>query len=77
MAMISEQEKLSRRHSNEDVMGTMAMEGLDLDEPTLALMRRFEEGDLNREQLSAAIQLHVQGILAAMRSSGVSIVDAA
>lgn len=77
MAVISEEEKLRRRQSNEDVIGTGAMEGQFLDEPTLALMRRFEEGELDREQLSAAIRLHVQGMLAARRSSSSPAADAA
>jgi len=76
MATISEAEKLRRRQSNEDVMGTSAMEGQYLDEPTLALMRRFEEGEFDREQLSAAIKLHVRAILAA-RQARSSAADAA
>lgn len=63
MAQISEDEKLRRRLINESVVGTNAMEGLTLDAETLALMRRYEEGDLTREQLSAAIDSHVQKLL--------------
>jgi hypothetical protein len=67
MALISEEEKLRRRQSNESVIGTNAMEGLHLDATTLALMDRFAEGELTREQLSAAIDLHVENLLAAIR----------
>jgi hypothetical protein len=65
MPAISEQEKLRRRQSNQDVLGTHAMEGIFPDAATLALMDRFAEGELSREELSYAIDLHVQGLLAA------------
>jgi len=64
MAGISEDEKLRRRESNEDVLGTHAMEGLSPDAATRALMDRFADGELSREQLSAAIDLHVEKLLA-------------
>ena len=64
MPFISEEEKLRRRQVNESVLGTNAMEGLTLDAETLALMRRFEEGELTRQQLSAAIDRHVETLLA-------------
>jgi len=65
MAHISEEEKLRRRRSNESVIGTHAMEGMQLDDATLALMRRFEEGEIDRAQLSAGIDQHVQDLLSA------------
>ncbi len=64
MPPISEAEKLRRRQVNESVLGTTAMEGLTLDAETLALMRRFEEGELTRQELSVAIDRHVQNLLA-------------
>jgi hypothetical protein len=72
MALISEEEKLRRRQSNEDAIGTLAMEGLSLDAPTLALMRRFEEGEIDREELSAAVRSHVAGLHAQMSSTGLA-----
>jgi hypothetical protein len=63
MAAISEQERLRRRNANANVIGTNAMEGLTLDSETLALMRRFEDGELDREQLSSAIDHHVEDML--------------
>ncbi len=63
MAAISEEEKLNRRNANAGVIGTNAMEGLTLDSETLTLMRRFEDGELSRQQLSAAIDLHVASML--------------
>jgi hypothetical protein len=79
MAVITEEEKLRRRQSNEDAIGTLAMEGLSLDAPTLALMRRFEEGELDREELSAAVRSHVASLHARMFSAGLveAIVGAA
>ena len=65
MADISEEEKLRRRQINESVIGTNAMEGLVLDAETLALMRRYEEGELTSQQLSVEINLHVDKLLAA------------
>lgn len=79
MAVITEEEKLRRRQSNEDAIGTLAMEGLSLDAPTLALMRQFEEGELDREELSAAVRSHVASLHARMSSAGIveAIVGAA
>jgi hypothetical protein len=59
MALISEEEKLRRKQCVESVIGTNAMEGIFLDAPTLGLMRRFEAGEIEIEELSAAIDLHV------------------
>ena len=64
MPEISAAEKLRRRESNQSVIGTNAMEGITLDQETLELMRRFEEGDLDRAQLSAAVHAHVKTLLA-------------
>jgi hypothetical protein len=69
MAFISEAEKNRRRQVNDSVIGTSAMEGVTLDRKTLALMRRFEDGDLTRAQLSAAIDEHVMSMLAERNES--------
>jgi hypothetical protein len=69
MAHISEAEKLRRRHINESVIGTNAMEGLTLDAETLALMDRYAEGELTSEQVSAGIRLHVDQLLEARRTT--------
>jgi hypothetical protein len=63
MELISEAEKSRRRRINQSVIGTNQMEGLTLDEETLSLMRRYEEGELDRDGLSAAIDLHVARLL--------------
>jgi hypothetical protein len=67
MPQISEAEKLRRRQSNEDVLGTHAMEGLFPDATTLSLLNRFAEGELTREQLSQAIDRHVAELVAGNR----------
>ncbi len=71
MAVISEEEKLSRRLAGESVIGTSAMEGITLDAPTLALMRHFQEGKIDLDQMSEGIDRHVQSLLDArlMRQS--------
>ncbi|ADW67736.1 antitoxin VbhA family protein [Granulicella tundricola] len=63
MQPISDEEKSRRRRINQSVIGTNAMEGLSLDEETLSLMRRYEEGEIDREELSSAIDLHVARLL--------------
>lgn len=64
MSLISAEEKLRRGRVNESVIGTNAMEGLQLDAKTLQLMRQFEEGSMTREELSAAIDAHVADLAA-------------
>ena len=68
MPAISAEEKLRRRRVNESVVGTNAMEGLQLDVETLQLMRRFEEGLMTREELSAAIDAHVADLAVRLSS---------
>jgi hypothetical protein len=79
MSSISQDEKLRRQRVNASVVGTNAMEGLELDPETLALMGRFELGELTREELSAAIDLHVAEMLIARnaRSEALATADAA
>ncbi len=67
MPAISEDEKLRRRNGTESIIGSFAMEGLTLDATTLALTRRFESGELTREQLGIAIDNHVAAMLRAER----------
>jgi hypothetical protein len=67
MPAISEAEKQRRRRVNTSVMGTNAMEGIHPDTETLVLLRQFEEGHLTREQLSEALDRHVENLVAASR----------
>jgi len=69
MVSISEKEKLGRRLAGESVIGTSAMEGITLDAPTLALMHRFQEGEIDLDQMSAGIDRHVQSLLDARQTS--------
>ena len=62
---ISAAEKRARAERNQSVLSTLAIEGLVLDAETLALMRRYEEGELTRQELSAEIDRHVDKLLAA------------
>ena len=64
MPEITVQEKQRRRQINDSVIGTNAMEGIELDAETIALMRRYEEGELSRQELSAAIDAHVEALFA-------------
>ena len=65
MGLISDEEKLRRRESVESVLGTSAMEGQFPDTSTLALLERFEKGEFDQQGLSAAIDRHVEHLLAA------------
>lgn len=65
MAGIADEEKLRRTQSNLDVLGTHEMEGLVPDATTKALLDQFADGQLSREELSAAIDRHVQSLLEA------------
>ena len=73
MPAISEKERTRRRNLNESVIGTNLMEGLTLDGETLSLMRLYEEGEMDREQLSAAIDLHVDRMIEQRRSLSVQV----
>jgi len=64
MEFISEEEKQRRRQSNEEALGTHAMEGLSADAATLKLLDRFASGELSRQELSAEIHRHVETLLA-------------
>jgi hypothetical protein len=64
MGSISDDEKARRKRVNASVIGTSAMEGVTLDRETLDMMRRFEQGELTRDQLSAGIDAHVEKLLA-------------
>ncbi len=65
MVPISPEESLRRHQANEDVLGTHAMEGLKPDAQTLVLLDRFAKGELDRAQLSAEIDRHVESLLIA------------
>ena len=64
MALISEEEKLRRRLSNESVLGTFAMEGLSPDEATQALLLKYAEGALSLDEFSTAMDIHAHRLMA-------------
>ncbi len=64
MALISEEEKLRRRESNESVFGSFAMEGLEPDEVTRSIFLRYENGELTLEQFSEAMDRHANELIA-------------
>jgi hypothetical protein len=45
------------------------MEGLTLDAATLELMRRFQEGEIDLDQMSAGIDRHVEDLLDASQTT--------
>ena len=67
MPIISETEKKRRSRINASVLGTHAMEGMYPDATTQALLRKYEAGELTREQLSAEIDRHVESLVISSR----------
>ena len=67
MAGISENEKLRRQRMVRSVIATHAMEGIQPDEMTLTLYRRYESGELTLEGFSAEMDAHVLELVAAGR----------
>jgi hypothetical protein len=70
MPKISEAEKNRRHRINESVLGTNAMEGLHPDAETLALLQKYEDGELTGEQLSSALNEHALSLVEASRLAG-------
>ncbi|MBB5065359.1 antitoxin VbhA family protein [Granulicella mallensis] len=70
MPKISEAEKNRRHRINESVLGTNAMEGLYPDAETLALLQKYEDGELTGEQLSSALNEHALSLVEASRLAG-------
>ena len=62
MPTISEAEKQKRRLAIGSVIGTHAMEGIELDATVHSLMDRFAAGELDLAQFSAAMQRHAQTV---------------
>ena len=65
MASISEEEKLRRRNSVESVLGTNALEGLVANADTVALLGRYQEGEIELDRLLVALDAHAQKLVAA------------
>jgi hypothetical protein len=62
MPTLSEAEKQQRHRINASVVGTHLMEGLAPDEITSGLLQRYADGEINGEQLSAALGEHALSV---------------
>ena len=62
MAAISEEEKSSRRRITDSVIGTNVMEGQPPDAATLAIMRRYDNGELTLDEFSAEMDAHASSL---------------
>ena len=67
MALISKEEMNRRKRMVASVIGTHAMEGITPEAETVALYRRYEEGDLTLEESGLAIDAHAGRLVAATR----------
>ncbi|MDR3745951.1 MAG: hypothetical protein P4K80_07475 [Acidobacteriaceae bacterium] len=65
MALISEQEKQRRHAIIVNILGASEMQGLTPDADSAEIMRRFEEGELDLEELGAAMSRHANELLPA------------
>jgi Antitoxin VbhA len=63
MAAISEEEQLRRRRITDSVIGTNVMEGQPPDATTLAILRRYDRGDLTLEEFSAEMDAHARSLI--------------
>ncbi len=64
MTNISGEEKLRRHRIVESSIGTNAMEGQMPDALTRDILRQFEEGELNLERFSSAMDSHAHELFA-------------
>ena len=70
MPTMSASEKARRIRINESVAGTHAMEGLQLDQQTLNLMRMWEDGEIDADQLSEALHAYGMSLVESTRAVG-------
>ena len=63
MAAISEEEQLSRRRMSDSVIGTNVMEGQPPDAATLAILRRYDCGELTLDEFSADMDAHARSLV--------------
>jgi hypothetical protein len=68
MAAISEEEKSSRRRITDSVIGTNVMEGQPPDATTLAIMRRYDNGELTLDEFSAEMDAHASSLIRTHRT---------
>ena len=63
MVAISEEEKSRRRRITDSVIGTNEMEGQPPDAATLAIMRRYDNGELTLEEFSAQMDGYASSLI--------------
>jgi len=68
MPGVSKEEIQRRQNSVASTVGTHAMEGIFPDAPTVAILRRYEQGELTLEQFSAAMDAHAHELISATRT---------
>jgi hypothetical protein len=62
MPTLSEADKQKRRLAIGSVIGTHAMEGIELDATVHSIMERFAAGEIDLAQFSAEMQRHAQTV---------------
>lgn len=68
MAIILEKERRRRNEIVLSTLGTNALEGIEPDSTTRALLARYASGDLTLLQFSSAMDAHAMELVAAHRS---------
>ena len=73
MPAITEEEKRRRQEIVLSGLGTSAMEGIEPDAPTRAILARYVSGELTLKQFSSAMDAHAMGLVAAHRDLAVVV----
>ncbi len=68
MPEIAADEMTRRRQRNASVLGSQAMIGCPADAETVRLLDRYAEGELDSEELSAALDFHARNLVATLDS---------
>ena len=63
MANISQEEQLRRRRMTDSVIGTNVMEGQAPDAATLAILRRYDCGELTLDEFSAEMDAYARSLI--------------
>jgi hypothetical protein len=64
MPIISEEEKQRRRRVVGSVIGTNRMDGIETNQICQSIMNQYAEGHIALDEMSAAIDIHVQAVIA-------------
>lgn len=71
MALITEEEQLRRQEIVLSTLGTNAMEGIEPDATSRALLAQYASGELTLDQFSSAMDAHAVELVTAQRSMDV------